>query len=252
MIIKEGRKMSDKIHEHYQDLKLGDTSVKILTYENKNQDCSLSNASFTYFHPHQDEVTSLQVTEEIIKKHGGKVISIEHSNPPSRNVDFIVKGKHYAIDPNRMFSKIGIERNLEVSNPEVISAVEKFAAQIADMVFSDLKHNIVFAVHNNYNQNYSIKSYEPGNSLAKNVAKIYVSAEYGSGEFFYVTEERIFDIIKSGGYSVVLQNKAAVVNDGSFSVYTQNNNISYINVEAQRGNYEQQLAMMEFAVTHIL
>ena len=234
--------------ENRTDLRLGNDSVGIITYENN----TLNTDFMTYFHPHQDELTSMEVTKKIVDKYGGRLISLKQGNSPIRNINFTLDDKSYSLDPNRMFAKIGIEKNLGTKARDVIIAVQHFASEVARIIFSSVANNLIIAVHNNYNQGgYSIESYKPGSSLADDAIDLYVNPENGTGDFFYVTEKDLFEIIKINKYNVVLQNNKTVEEDGSFSVYSERKGLRYVNIEAKRGNYNQQLDMLEFLTANI-
>ncbi len=231
-------------YEASHNLSLGSSRVKVFIYA-KDGDNSL-----TYFHPHQDEVTSEQVAMKIIDEYGGRIVSLQHSDPPQRNIDFTLGGRNYSLDPNRMFTVSGIKENLDTEDNDVISIVKNFADQVAQIVLYSLGNNdLIVAVHNNYNLDYSIKNYKEMGSLAKDAGEVYINPDAGTGEFFYVTDKSIFDIIKRNKYNVVLQNNKSVIDDGSFSVYSQKKGFRYINIEAERGNCKEQFNMLKLLMT---
>jgi len=57
----------------------------------------------TYFGPHSNETTSIAAAKAAARKYGGRVFWLTHGSG-ERNITFMLGGKKYVVDPNRMFS----------------------------------------------------------------------------------------------------------------------------------------------------
>src|SRR5206468_125422 len=119
-----------------------------------------------YVNLHDDEITAINGARKVLEKKGGLLIKIE--NFRTRNIKFILDGKKYTIDPNRMFSREGIARSLLIfgnTSPQAIDEVEKFANRILQLIPSNSAW--IIALHNNTNGKYSINSYRRGGDKEK-------------------------------------------------------------------------------------
>ena len=103
---------------------------------------------------------------------------------------------------------------------------------------------IVVAMHNNTDVNYSIKSYLPGGDESENTKDVYINDSWDPDDFVYTTVEEYFNELKARGVNVILQDNEACVNDGSLSVYCGQNDIPYLNIEAQKGHLEEQIQLI--------
>src|SRR3989338_7813600 len=63
-----------------------------------------------YVHVHQNETTALQAARAVVKKKGGRILTLKHHG--GRNIVFNYQGKRYEFDPNRIFTDNGIKRTL--------------------------------------------------------------------------------------------------------------------------------------------
>ena len=61
----------------------------------------------------------------------------------------------------------------------------------------------------------------------------------------------LYEKFKNLGYNTVLQNNATMTDDGSLSVLAGQQNIPYVNVEAQHGHLEEQVEML-FVLMEVL
>ena len=102
----------------------------------------------------------------------------------------------------------------------------------------------MIALHNNSEGQYSALSYEKGAIYGSDAAAVFIADGTDPDDFFFVTETAVFDAIRGRGYNVVLQDNRRVSDDGSLSVYCGRAGVRYINVEAQHGHLEQQVAML--------
>src|SRR5262245_22644399 len=81
-----------------------------------------------YINVHDDEVTAMIGAKKLLERKGGYLIRIQ--NDRTRNIRFKLEGTYYTVDPNRIFSRIGIERSLIVfgtTSPKAVDEIERFA-----------------------------------------------------------------------------------------------------------------------------
>lgn len=197
-----------------------------------------------YFNMHDDENTSVEAAKSVADKVGGTVIELKHSG--DRLINFNFKNKSYKIDPNRIFTRVGINKTLKNyggTSPAAEAEVDKFAKKL---ITDFLKQtDVIIALHNNTNNEYSAKSYEKGGDFEKDAAQVFINPANDADDFFFVTEEKHFNKIREKGFNVVLQDNKNATDDGSLSVYCGNEKITYINVEAEHGHRAEQIKMLE-------
>ena len=209
---------------------LGKTVVKVERYSTT---LPSHTSSLTYFHPHEDEVTSYKETKKFIDKYGGTLYAIKQNG--KRLIQFVLKGRKYTFDPNRIFTKQGVRATLEKygpSSPEAIEKVYYFALWLSGVISSPR----VIAVHNNYNKGYNIKSYQKKDGTKiLGIKKLYINPNKSTGNFIYTTNSHLFSFAKFNRDNTALQD-TAIEDDGSYSVFAQKHNIDYVNIEATRGD----------------
>ena len=103
----------------------------------------------------------------------------------------------------------------------------------------------VIALHNNTDQRYAATSYLSGAELAQDAAHVSLEAGVDPDDFFFVTQQGLFEALKAAKFNVVLQDNRTVTDDGSLSVYCGQQGIPYVNVEAEHGHLEAQVKMLE-------
>ena len=216
---------------------VGETEITAVIHKGKT-------AKPLFFNMHDDENTSVDAAKKFAAKVDGKVIEIKHDG--SRLIKFALKNKQFTIDPNRIFTSVGIKKTLDNygdTSPEAEKAVDDFAKGLITKLFADSKE--IIALHNNTDNAYSIKSYEKGGEYEKDAAQVFIKEGNDIDDFFFVTEQKHFDALKAKGFNVALQNNQTVTDDGSLSVYCGKAKITYINVEAQHGHLAEQIKMLE-------
>jgi hypothetical protein len=197
-----------------------------------------------YVHIHGNEETARQVLREHMRQHSGVAYLIEGDK---RNVP-AGAGR---LDPNRMFSRQGAERNLRSLNPSWSS--EQIGA-VLDSLDRGREHlvrallpppgGLLFAVHNN----------SEGYSVRDEVAisdRVSLMDESHAHEFFLCTEAADFEKLAVSPYNVVLQNSAPKEDDGSLSRLAARRGVRYLNLECALGNRLKQKEMLEWADTHL-
>jgi hypothetical protein len=215
---------------------LGDTKVTL--------NSSSSGSGPTYFGPHSNETTSINAATAIAKARGGRVFWLTHGDG-QRNITFVLEGKTYVVDPNRIFSSKGAKDSLNKlggSSPKAIKAVRGLAAFVLDKLFAGHVRPLV-GLHNNTDGNLSAKSYKSGDNK-KEAKEVYIHPGLDVDDFFFVTSKASFETLKQKGFNVVLQ-AWPIADDGSLSVYCQKRGVPYINVEAQAKHSSQQQKMLK-------
>ena len=225
-------------------LKIGDSTVQILQDYGKVED------SILFINVHEDEQTSIDATNHYIEQVAPlHFVRLKHNK--TRRVHFSIKTKDYSVDPNRIFTGRGRWKTLRDGGKFSFKAsreVKAFAHEI--LSFLD-ERTVVVAMHNNTDINYSINSYLPGGDESKNTRSLHINPLMDPDDFIYTTEERYFKFLKAKGINVILQDNRRYVNDGSLSVYCGKKRIPYVNIETQRGHFEEQLQLIEVVLEMI-
>lgn len=194
---------------------------------------------------HGDEPLAYENAKRIVSEYGGTAISL--NKKPERFVEFTIDGTPYSFDPNRIFSREGIEATLKKTNKytdvgncseAAVTAVSIFAQQIIDLIETA---EIIIAVHNNSDGDYHIDLYRE-DELSAEAAEVHVHEEHHRGNFFLVIHEQYFHAVKKH-WSCVLQHHAPT-DDGSLSVYCAKHNKPYINCEADEDHPHVQVQML--------
>jgi len=217
--------------------RLGDRKIGVVTYKyNKNPNIVMINV-------HDDEITSIEVSKQVLRKTGGTLIKLK--NDSSRLVRFKLDGVAYTFDPNRMFSETGIIASLRKYNsysPEAVVKIKAFAQFVLGKI--PKTSATLIALHNNHIGDYSINSYDNKGEFVSDSRATYIDSIRGTDDFFLTTDDIVYNKIRGYGYNVTLQNNFAAVDDGSLSVYYGKRNRSYVNVETEHGKPEVQFNML--------
>lgn len=193
----------------------------------------------TFVHLHQNEKTALKAARTVVQKDGGSVITLIHAG--GRTIGFDLDNKRYEFDPNRIFTKAGIQKTLtqySTYDPRAAAEVEK----LADSVKALLPAGKVIAVHNN--ESYSMLDYYPGHNLAKEAHSLHINPLHFYRNFFLVTQQNDYVRLKQKNFNSVWQ-ASNPVDDGSLSVFLAKQ--SYINVEAGYEALAMQIRMLRHA-----
>lgn len=221
----------------YESVKIGEDEVD-LVYQKGN---FLEGVLFLNLH--EDEQTSI----EAVRKYNGikqyiNFMYLCHSG--ERRIEYFLEKEWYSVDPNRIFTEVGITKTLNDRNnysDTAASAISNLSERILDRVRSS---KIIVALHNNTENEYSIESYKPEGNEAQNTAKLYINPEKDPDDFVYTTDSVFFERIKDLKMNVILQDNQDYVDDGSLSVYCGANGIRYLNIEAQHGHLIEQRRMI--------
>ncbi len=223
----------EKITTH----KLGGKSISIKTvqYGDVVENCCIN--------LHDDESTAVTAANTVLEQKGGLLIKIE--NGGQRLISFPFRGITYTFDPNRIFSRKGIEQTLKSKGritAEIVTEVENFAKKIL-LLIPDTAGCII-ALHNNTNGDYSVKTYQPGGTREADAKLVYADSWQDVDDIALTTDEKLFTKMSSYGYNSILQDNVKVLKDGSLSVYCGEKNKRYINIETQHGKKDQYKDML--------
>jgi hypothetical protein len=191
---------------------------------------------------HHNELTAEKAAIEYLQKEGGVFVNILNST--KRLINFNVNGIEYTFDPNRIFTKNGIDSSLKLlshSSSFAAKEIEGFAHFVLEHIPDSLP---LIALHNNTDGRYSIDDYKKGGSLEKDAAEVYVNNNLDKDDFIFTTDKTLYDKLKTMRWNVILQNSAAK-DDGSLSIYCAKVNRKYINIEVQTGHLKEQLQMLK-------
>ena len=193
---------------------------------------------------HDNERTSVEAAREILQSTGGTLIRIE--NRKQRLIRFRFRGVGWAFDPNRMFSRVGIEQSLMENNGrkrrEVIDEIEKFASFILQQIPDSAQ--CIVALHNNTNDAFSVLSYKEGHDRERDAREVSHQEGQDIDDIILTTDEALFRKMGELGYNAIWQDNENAKRDGSLSIWSGENGRRYINIETQHGKLGQYVEMM--------
>lgn len=198
-----------------------------------------------FINMHDDENSSVEATKLLLEKTGG--ILIEVDNFQKRNIKFRLGPSIFQFDPNRIFTREGIEQTLTFHHKKVnkraADEIEKFGQWLLRLIPENPK--CVIALHNNSEGNFTIKNYLPEGDRKGDARNVHFAMEQDPDDFLITTDDEIFTGMKEAGYNIMLQDNVNAREDGSLSVYCGKRNMSYVNLETQHGKVMQYKIMME-------
>ncbi|NJM54142.1 MAG: hypothetical protein HC846_12620 [Blastocatellia bacterium] len=230
-----------------QKFTLGETEVKINLYEN-------AGSKVTFFSPHHNEQIARNLAKEFVEKKGGRLVEIESldtKGKPSRYINFKANGKTFSLDPNRIYTENG--RNCDSLPAEIDLLVKDFADKLLKLIFADGKERFIVAVHNNTDVDSKEEHAKQGDLTALAFVKtaghgtfqsqaegaFLSNLENDSDNFIFLSSAKYLGFFVEKSFNVVVQKSAnklrstgCNVDDGSLSVFTAQNNIQYICLEA--------------------
>ncbi len=192
-----------------------------------------------YFWVHGNERTAHDVLLAHMQSVRGRAFLVENR---VRNIP--VNGG--LLDPNRMFSRVGAEKNLRSLNPSWTDAQVRLVLDVLDADRGRFLNavlpkggKLLVASHNN-GPGYSVNDEVPiSDAVSLN------DAEHPH-EFMLCTIRSDFERLSNSPFNVVLQNAAPKEDDGSLSRLAAERGIRYVNIEAGLGNAERQRAMLDW------
>lgn len=234
-----------------QRFSLGETEVKVNLYEN-------SGSNITFFSPHHNEQIARNLAREFVDKNGGRLIEIESfdsQGKPSRYINFKLNGKTFSLDPNRIYTANG--RSCDSLPSEIDLLVKDFADKVLKMIFVNEKEQFIVAVHNNTDVDSKdehakesdltalafVKTAGHGAFQSQAEGAFLSNLENDSDNFIFLSSAKYLGFFVEKSFNVVVQKSAnklrstgCNVDDGSLSVFTAQNNIQYICLEADGTN----------------
>jgi hypothetical protein len=216
-----------------------------------DKSCSTPMPGISFVHVHEDETTAVEVMKQfMLETNRGCLVTIQCQK--KRMVSFGLGDSIYSFDPNRIFTPAGLAATLRKNGAFSDSAANKVKALATNLTRNHVdSQQLVVALHNNSdNGTLTIRSYSKVGVFAKEADKVYISKKLDVDDFILTTDYRAFDYLSKRGFNVLLQAKNAT-DDGSLSVYAQQKGIPYINIEAQLGHAQQQMAMLKAVVEYI-
>lgn len=196
------------------------------------------------FNMHDNEFTSVNAARSVLELRGGTLLKIENNN--QRVIRFQLRGVQYAFDPNRIFSRTGIEQTLKENgrtSPQAIGEVEKFGQRLLQLIPESI--SCIIALHNNTEGAYSIKSYLAGGDRQRDAKEAIETSEQDADDIVFTTDRNVFEKMAKAGYNSILQDNEKVKQDGSLSVYFGTIGRRYVNIETQHGRTGQYQQMLE-------
>ncbi|MBL0233094.1 MAG: hypothetical protein IPQ08_05450 [Chitinophagaceae bacterium] len=223
---------------------LGDTRVpiRIMQYGNDRH--------ILYLNLHDNEFTSVQAARLLLEQQGGTLVKLENNG--QRMIRFRLRGKKFLVDPNRIFSREGIERSLRETRtymPWAVDEIEKFGQRILDLIPGNI--SCVVALHNNFEGSFSIKNYLPGGDRSNDAQAVQFLDMNDPDDIALTTDEDIYRAMVAGRFNSILQDNTRVKRDGSLSVYCGARGIRYINIETEHGRLESYQRMLQVLLQYL-
>jgi len=197
-----------------------------------------------YLSLHENEHTAVEAAERVLQKHGGTLIELRGQG--RRQVVFHDGERALAFDPNRIFTDAGAEATLRRNDSltdEGVQAVRALRAAVLALLDGRPDEPVV-ALHNNAGKGYTFDNYAPGAALAGDVEALSAQPQRPRDAFFLVTRMALFEALRAARFNVVLQSDHAE-DDGSLSIYFQQQRRAYVNVEAGFGALREQAEMLD-------
>ncbi len=216
--------------------KLGDKTIPLSVSQYGNS------TAIVCINLHDNEFTSVQAARSVLEQEGGMLIKLENNR--QRVIRFRLRGKNYAFDPNRIFSRTGIEQTLRengITDPYAIEEIEKFATRILSLIPEESA--CVVALHNNTENGYSVKSYLPGNEREKDAREVHANDKQDIDDIVLTTDSLLYKKMAEYGYNSIWQHNERAKKDGSLSILYGEKNKRYINIETQHGRLSQYIEM---------
>ena len=196
--------------------------------------------NIVFINVHSNEKTATDAARQMLNIFGGTLITINNSD--ERNINFNIANRSFSFDPNRMFSRNGIEASLNLlgnSSAEAINEAEGFAHFFLKLIPDS---SLLAAIHNNRDNSYSVTDYLK--KLKALAAEVYIHKQQDPDDFILTTNDSLFTFFKQNKVNAVLQH-ASAEDDGSLSVYYGKMKKPYINIEAQFGHLQEQMRMIK-------
>jgi len=203
-----------------------------------------SNRRFIWIHG--DEKTAAILLKRHLKNNYGTAFLIENNK---REVYI----NDYMMDPNRIFSKAGLEKNLIKFNGKISkTAIYKMVNLIANdkEIFFDRitppNRGLLIALHNNSHA-YTIDDEIP---LSTEIS-LKNSEHPHHHNFFICTNRDDYNSLSKSPYNVVLQETNPEEDNGSLSWFANRKGVRFINIETRLGHLSTQTKMLQYIEDHL-
>lgn len=217
-------------------LKMGAADIRLEYIGNKFD-------SLVFLNLHSNEQTSIKAIKQVLPDSMGLYYGLLAEE--NRELNVVVDGEQVAFDPNRVFTKNGINKTLKrySCHSEVnCELANEFALNLITLLS---KAKTIIAVHNSTDGDYCINSILESSYENSDIEAIHINPTRDEDDFYLVTQKEKFDYFKERGYNVVLQDNLNAEDDGSLSVYCGRKNIDYINIECENGHVLEQVEMIK-------
>jgi hypothetical protein len=228
-------------------------------------------ASFPFFWRKQPFVTLCDIRFQVLRNddsphrylliHGNEKTAREVLAEHMRNtkgIAWLVTGQERYVqleggklDPNRMFSREGAEKNLRSLNPDwspeqlekALRKLDRCRPKLLSRLLPPPDGRLV-ALHNN-SEGYSV------NDEVASSDEVSLKDAGHPHEFFLATDASDFAILGTSPFNVVLQRKAPKEDDGSLSRLAARRGVRYMNLEVALGERAKQVEMLGWLEAHL-
>ena len=203
-----------------------------------------SNRRFIWIHG--DEKTAEMLLKRHLKYNYGTAFLIENHKR-----EVFING--YMMDPNRIFSKAGAEKNLIEFNGNISKmAVDQMVNLIANdkgKFFDRItppNGGLLIALHNNLHA-YSIDDEIP---ISTEIS-LKNSEHPHHHNFFICTNRDDYNLLSKSPFNVVLQETQPKKDNGSLSWFVARKGVRFINIETRLGYLSIQAKMLQYIEDHL-
>jgi hypothetical protein len=193
---------------------------------------------------HGNEETAREAVERLLEDIPGEAWIVD-----SKTRHVTINGLR--LDPNRMFSRAGAEKNLRLLNPEAPPETVLALLDRLDQERPALMENLApppgglwIAAHNN-GPGYSIETEAP---ISR---RIHRPRPDEPRNFLLFASAGDYDIAARGPYNAVLQDQPGGEDDGSLSRWCAAREVRYVNVEVAHGQLDRQLEMLRWLAARL-
>lgn len=191
-----------------------------------------------YIQIHGNERTAAEVLRDHMKHNDGRAFLVDNT---IRNVRL----KDGEIDPNRMWSRDGAEKNLVSLNTgwdfyrvqDALDELDRDRQEFLDKLLPQ-RGELLVALHNN-GPGYSVTDEVPISDQTS------LKAQGREHEFMLCTDPRDYEKLQATSFNVVLQKDAPKTDDGSLSRLAAARHVRYVNIESPHGGADAQRAMLD-------
>jgi hypothetical protein len=160
----------------------------------------------------------------------------------TREIDFF----DGILDPNRIFSSMGAEANIQKYNrswssfkkQEALEWINRERDAFMESIFPK-NGGLLVALHNNF------KGYNVNREIQKSDS-VSIKKDQNPRDFFICTDRTDFEALVRSPFNVVLQEKLPQKDDGSLSWAAMRNGVRYVNIEVRLGWLTQQKKMLNY------